>query len=213
VIGDPCGKGRGSVYPPNRADIRTTLPKRTMGTCEVEVRLVQMHLVLKPLYLFAKSYCLSSQATVFMSQIQVLSFHVNRTNLLQGHIPVYRSLKNTDHTPFFIPLLDNLTVTQCRTSYQFGPSGPTLFPGSRINLDDMMPREKRGAVSVQAVTDPKWLSVSIQSGFRMGHQWFCQGSLGCTNPKRNHQPITRRQCNPDPDLAFQRSALRRKSFF
>jgi len=213
MIGNARGHRRTSMVPSDNVTTIEALPKAAMGTGQVKVRLIQMHLPLKPHDIFTESNSLSGKAAVFMSQIQVVPFDVYRVDILEGDITEHRPFGNTHEMSLVIPLLDHLAITQRRAGHHLGPSRPTPLPTSGIDFNDMMARKESGTIRVQPVTDPQGHSLVAEPCFGVRHQRLSQGGLRYAKREGDHHPVLRSQGNPDPDFSLQRFALRRRSFF
>jgi hypothetical protein len=73
MISNACSHSGTSMIPSDHAITIEALTKATMGTGQIEVRLIQMHLPLKPHDIFTEGNSLSGKTAVFMSQIQVMN--------------------------------------------------------------------------------------------------------------------------------------------
>jgi hypothetical protein len=202
-----------SMFPCYHANAIEALTKAAMGTGQIKISLIQMHLSLKPHDIFTEGNSLSSKAAVFVPQIQVVPFDVYRVDILEGDITEHRPFGNTHEMSLVIPLLDHLAITQRRTGHHLGPSRPTPLSRSGIDFKDMVAREESGAIRVHPVTDPQGHGLAAEPSFGVGHQRLGQRGLCCAKREGNHHPVLRGKGNPDPDFSLQRFALRRSSFF
>jgi hypothetical protein len=196
-----------------RAISTDSLGKASMGTHEVEVGLVQVHLPFKPEGIFGKGKGLAGEPPVLMAQAQVVSFDAHGVNPLQGDISEDGSFENSHNVSFFIALFYHLPIAQRGAGNHFGSPWSSAFTGTGICFNDMMSFKQGGTVRVKAVADPQRPSICAEPLFSPAHQWLRQGGLRRGQAEHDHESSFRRQGDPNPDFAFQSSARRRRSFF
>ncbi len=138
MIGQASSNSRCSAKPSMNTRADDALGKTTMRAHPIVVGLIQVHLPFEPDGLFGKANRLTGQASVLVSQIQVVPFDAHRLNPLQGDIPKDRPFENANYASFFIPFLYHLSVTQSWAGYYFGTPGPASFPGAGKGFDDMV---------------------------------------------------------------------------
>ncbi len=97
VIGSSRGRNWSPTVPSNNAITIEALAKTTMGTGQIEVSLIQMHLSFQPQDLLGEGHGLSSKTAVFMSHVQVMAFDMHRLDIMEGNIPEHGFSESPHH--------------------------------------------------------------------------------------------------------------------
>ncbi len=189
------------------------MSQASMNTNEIIISLIHKQLCLESIDLFRERNRFTSQPAVLMAEVQVMPFEVYCTDGFKINFSINTSLKDPGDAVPLVSLFDHLSITQLPRDDKLGFTRSASFSCSRIRTKLSVPVLKRLPISIKPVTHPYRPTTIIQPPLCFSNKWTSQGSLGSFDPEGKHQPIFFGKGNPDPDLALQSRALRRRPFF
>lgn len=142
-----------------------------------------------------------------------MTLNTNRADRFKRYVPVNPSFEYFNNPMPFIPLFNDLSVSQFRTGHEFGSTGSAPFPCAGIGRKDTMSTFDSLPVRIQSITDPYRPTPLSKTSLCFSNKRFTQGRFGAVDPKRDHQPIFFGKGNPNPDFSFQSIARSRSEVF